>query len=245
MFKEAEELDLLLKAAAKEPDDSEEDEDAEKEYMKGDEDEDEEDEDSGYDEKYLKKHMKRYMKGHKSEMKKNMKDLGLFTKAMSDMADSAQRDINDHQAEATLIDGTEMFKAFADVTEKMGKIMSKQAHDLAEIKSVLVEQSVIARASGATLVKAAEMLDRDLSAPNPRKGMLFGTEKPDTGMMKAQNPSYSIGTVRQALFKAAKSGDQSAMKVMTEVESCFGNFSLIPPRSMQYIDSIMGTTGGK
>lgn len=193
----------------------------EEEYEDEDEDEDE------YNEEYVKKYLKRYAKENEEEFKKFCKEMGILQKAIRNKVPEGI------EADAVMIDGTGMFKAFAEFADAVTKEMKKIKQDIADIKMATVHSAAIAHATGEVVAKAyANNYEKSKIAP---KGTMFKAIKQDAKM--------DISTIKQALYKAAINGDQKAPLVMTKLESCGGNLNLLGDETINYISNLLRNGG--
>lgn len=252
-MQEIDDLKLLLKASKDDDDDEKDDDDAtpnldidinaggegdeddedEKKEMRGGKGKGKGDDDSGeYDVKYIKKYLKKYAKENDDDFKKFCKDMGVLKKAVTDLADSEGVD----EADAVLIDGTSMFKAFNDLAEGLVEAVAALKGEVNEIKDVLIENTVLSKASSSVLVKAAETLDSMGSIPEPSRGVRVAAMPAERAnpLMKGD-----FTTIKRALLKAAENGDTRAFSAMTKVESCYGNLAMVGEDTLKYIQTII------
>lgn len=227
----------LLKAAA-EPDGDED----------GDDDDNDGDGNKGekgkkkdeFNAEYMKKYMKRYLKESPEDAKKFMKDAGLMKAAVQEAAEPTGLD----DAEMTVIDGTEMFKAFSGFTTHMLKAYDALNSKVDALMKMGAETSLIQKAAGTVLVKAATTIDTFGSQPQPVRSVQHvpaqvQANAAGTPLQKAA--ALGIGVLRQKLLKAATSGGtdaHQAASVLTQIESCGGNLGRLNPASQRFIESL-------
>ena len=211
-----------------------------------DDDDDDDDEKKGYNAEYMKKYFKRYMKENKDDVEEYAGQLGMLKKAMSQAVD----DVEMSGADATLVDGTEMFKAFVDIVNTLADSQQVIYEKLADLESHVAYNTELSKASGNVLIKAAETLEGNYSEPNKVKGAVSATQLPVGGqgqpmgsmggnsnlLSKAQ--SIGVNEIKHKLLKAAEAGQAEAISVMTQIESCFGNLSKLPQKSLQFINNL-------
>lgn len=204
----------------------------------GKDNEEEGDEEEEYDEEYMKKYMKKFLKKNNKFVQSLM---GLQKAVDTAYENAAQHD--DLTAEVTMIDGTEMFKAFQGATDAFVKALVTVCDRLDALEEQVSSQNDITMASGEVLVKAVETLEALASTPAPVKSQLVGKGAPMQKAVSAQSagdnasaaPEIGITDAKRILVKAAAAGDGVAGKVLTQVESCFGNMGLLPASSLKYI----------
>lgn len=244
-MKEIDELKLLLKASKDEDEDEDveeptlfdvdEDDEEDKKEMRGrkgkgaKKKEEEEDEEGKYDAHYIKKFLKKYAKDNEEEFKKFCKDIGVLKKAVVDAAEDAETD----EADAVLVEGTEMFKAFADFAEKTTEAIIDIKEKLNEMSEIVMGQAAITKASSDVLVKAAEMIASLEDSAGMYKGVVYHNSE-EKGQKK-----LDITAIKSRLLKAAQEGDPKAFNAMTKVESCYGNLALVGADTISYIKKLM------
>lgn len=235
-MKEIDDLKLLLKAAEDEDEEQpslfdadeeeEEDEDEEKKEMRkdakkmkkrGNEDDDE------YDAKYIKRYLKKYAQENDNDFKKFCKEIGVLKKAVEEAAN-----VDTDEADAVLVDGTSMFKAFSDFAEIVSESLVEMNGKVNEILKIASAQAAVVKAQSDVLINAAEMLEEGtpmykgiVSAPDGRR-----------------ENKLDINRVKHLLYKAAQNGDQRAFNAMTKVESCYGNLNLLGAETIKYISTL-------
>lgn len=206
-------------------------------------DKDDDDDDANdYNETYMKKNMSKFMKNNPGFMKK----MGYMKKAIDDAYDVANND-GDLEAEATMVDGTEIFKSFKEMTNTMLKAFISLADRVDDIENQVAFNNELSAANGEVLIKACETLEQISNVPLPPKSQLV-----DFSLHKAKNQPENPGgsnTLQKAmnlgihgakkiLVKAAMDGNSDAGRVLTQVESCFGNLQLLPPNSLKVITDL-------
>jgi len=215
---EIEQLNLLLKASEDEGDE-------------GGEGTDE------YDEEYCKKYLKRYLKENPDEAKGFTPDLKPLKKAMDDATNAIEGLDN---ADATLIDGTEMVKAFIDLGNGLIKAFEDLCADVTELKVMSAANTDLAKASGSVLAKAATVIDEIGKTPLGKRSVdsipvaLTGE---GSALLKAKG---GFNEIRGLLVKAIESGDRRASNVITEYEISRGNIARLSPHTIKTIEAIVG-----
>lgn len=210
-----------LQKAEKEKDDDKDDKDE-----KGDE----------YNESYMKKYMKKFMANNPDYASK----MGKMKKALDNAYDASESDMA--EAEAVMLDGTEMFQTFKDLGDGLLKAFSDLSGRLESIEQSVGIQHELSKASGTILVKAVESLNTLSSVPKQVKGQLTGQtiQKADNSQGNLQKASsLGIRGIKDLLLKAVHSGNHSAGTIITEVESCRGNLTLLPGTSVNFINSLI------
>jgi len=234
--------------AAKKKEGEDKEDESKLKFEKGDEDDKDDDDkddkkkDDGdkYDDKYMKKYMKKFMRQNPDYMSQ-------MGKAKTDI--DAEHDLasknGDLQAEATMIDGTEIFKSFKTMSANFLKAVVAFDERLSRIEKNLVFNNEVASLSGEILIKASETIDQMASMPAPLRARLAAQtmqkaksetadgEKAETVFQKALSLGFSGS--KKVLMKAVMDGNSEAGRVLTQVESCFGNLSLLPPTSLRLI----------
>jgi hypothetical protein len=196
---------------------------------KGEDDEKEKDD---YDAEYMKKHMAKYMKENPSSMKKaentNVSEMQTMQKAVSNEFGESENNLEG--ADATIVDGTEMFKAFANFTETMTKAVNAISSRLDNIEGITVSLDELGRAQGEVLVKAATILDSMGKTPESVKGKvtaaITGEEAKKGPLQKAAD--MGIAGMKTVLMKAIQSGNMNAGNILTQVECSGNDISRIP-----------------
>lgn len=206
--------------------------------------------------KYLKsgkgkKNLERFMK----EVKKSDSSMGDLFKSMTDVTDYDDPD-DLESASAVLIEGTGIFKAFRDFASQYGEFgenLAKSMVDLEEkvenLEGLIQYNTELAKAIGGVIGQLSESINGISSQPNPVKGMVksmipqipSGNNR-DAVLAKANQ--VGIAGIKKALVKAAKEDTDEniradAMKAITSVESCFGNFELLPDGALKTINNVL------
>lgn len=201
------------------------------------------DKDDEYSEAYMKNNMSKFMKNNASYMKK----MGYMQKAVDNAYEAADNG-GELEAEVTMVDGTEMFKAFKEMSEHFLKAVTSISERLDGVEEQVDFANKISVAAGEVLVKASESLDKISSEPLTPKSQMVGQPElhkaaikdvPADGnqvLQKAMN--MGVGGAKKILIKAAMDGNGEAGRVLTQVESCFGNMTLLPASSLKLIASL-------
>lgn len=199
-----------------------------------------------YDPEYMAKYMKRYMKDMgKDKATSYMKDLGYMTKAMDRAFEDVEGALDD--SDATLVDGTEFFKAFSNGFGELAKAVSSISERLETIEGEVGHATALNEAVGEVLVKAEKRRTSEYEAnakePQPRQGVDVGP------MQKAADPTAREGEQRPFLnpkhaaphlLKATREGDQEAGVALSALEVSRGDLTRIAPNHRRKIEMIMG-----
>lgn len=215
--------------------------------------------DDDYDEEYMKKYMKRFMKNNKEYMGKYMKKAADFGAEVIDEFNSRSQELED--AEAVLVDGTDMFKAYAEFTQNMLKAFTELHGEVESLRNDVAYGNEINKAAGQVLIKADKVLGEISKQPNSAKGVQHmqkaaqatgGAIQPNNNggqagegqgvLQKAQ--SLGVGGAKQLLIKAMQDGNQSAGRAITELESCGGNMARLPQSTLHLISNLHTAAGG-
>lgn len=201
-------------------------------------DEDDSDDDD-YDAKYMKRNMPRYMKENQS----GNKDMKKMKKAVDHEADSVSDELED--AEAVLINGTDMFKASQEHAEKTTQVIESLSNSQEQNTSLL-------KALSSVVLEMGEQIQKMGSEAQPRKSVLNAGEtkliKADTGDQSENAPLQKAAEymqkntllgIKKLVLKAMSTGDQKAGIVVTELESCFGDLNLLPNSSQKYVADLI------
>ncbi len=199
-----------------------------------------------YNEAYMKKNLSKFMKDNPDYMKGMMGKMGMMKKAVDDAFISAEDD-GDLSAEVTMVDGTEMFKAFKEMGNEFIKAAQVFADRLENIERAVGYSNDVSQGIGEVLIKASETLESISSAPMPTKTRFVGdsslqkakssNDTPQETMQKAARAVQTLGIAgaKKVLMKASMEGNTEASKVVTQLESCFGNMGLLPAKSIKLI----------
>lgn len=207
--------------------------------------EDEPDDDDDYDETYMKKHMKKFT-GKNPDY---MKNAGYMKKAKDgmDAAYSSAKGDGDLVADATMIEGTEMFNQFMTLTGAFMKALEVQGERIEKLEESIQYSNEIVAASGEVLIKASETLDKVATEPNPVKTQTVGSS---VSFQKAAAPTIpathkelmeevqnlDFRQVKQTLFKAAtENGNGQAGLLLSKVEMANGNLARLDPQILKSI----------
>lgn len=215
----------LLKANSSESEDDEEEDDGEK----------------GYNEQYMKKYMKRFMKENKDYMLKNMKGLGRMKKAVDLEVDNIENELPD--AEAVLINGTDMFKASQELGEKFVNVLEGLIPQLQYITQ-------LQKAQGSVIIEMAGQIDAIGSAPQPRKSVVNADEAPLTKAQPEQGTSLqkaaefmkanSYSEVKRSVLKAfQETQSPQASVAISQLDMCGGDLTRLPKHTIDYIASLV------
>lgn len=212
-------LETLLKADGGEGGDGDE----------SNEDSEPEDDGDEYDASYMKKHMKRFMKDEESYMKKYMKDMH---KAFSDAIPDP--DILESH-EATLIDGTEFFKAFAELGNGLLKAVGEINARVQTLEKSVAQSESLTKASAAVVADIRRQQARIVSNPVGAPRAVAGVES----MQKAE----PVGVrVRKELLIKATTGTEDerarASSVLARFEIANYDVSRLPPADQNYVKTI-------
>lgn len=198
-----------------------------------------------YDDKYMAKHFKRFMKENKEDVGKYAEQLGLLKKALDDVVEDIE---GIEEADATLVEGTEFFKAFTDLAGKMVDSFNEQIVTLNEkvdsLAEILGYNQELAKASADVLIKTAEKVEDVSEEPLKRKGVdqggLKGDEDKgkDSPLQKAADLSFI--EIKRLVLKAAQDGNNQAAGVVTDLDCCGGNYKRLPDSSLLLIEELAG-----
>jgi len=194
-------------------------------------DEDEDD----YKPEYMRKHMKKYLKDNSDEAQKFMKELGTFHKAVTDIDDDTI--IDEH--EATVIDGTDIFKAFAGFADALIKAQAAQNERLERIEDAIAFNNELSKASGSVLADAARTVESIGSIPNPLRGRFSANIPLGEGTPLAKAQKLGQPKVMTLLMKAAREGNEKAIEAVPFVEISGGDYSRLPENHRAVIEQVV------
>lgn len=196
------------------------------------------DDDDDYDEAYMKKHLKRYMKANKEEAKEYAQELGFLKKSFTDSVSALE---NVEEAEAVLVDGTGIFKAFTDLAGALVEKISDLKEEIADLRSNLEYQGELTKASGEVLIKSFETVEALAQAPAPRRGVTSVPQtvvtQSDSPLQKAKGMNYR--EIKRMVLKAAQEGNSEAAELVTSLDICGGNLRMLSPEDLKTIDSLV------
>lgn len=198
------------------------------------EDDDEGEDGKDYDSKFMRKHMRRYLKENRDEATKFMKDAGYMQKAVTDAIGNLD---GIEEAEAVVIDGTEVFKAQSEFNAQMLKAFNTFSKRLSSIEDAVSFSNDIAKASGKVLVDAQSSIAGLSAQPMPRRGVSSAGQEAGTQMTKAQK--LGPAGVKEILLNKAMAGDQEAGRALSHLETAGGNFRMLSPQINAKIESIV------
>lgn len=183
-----------------------------------------------YNKGYCKKYMKRYMAENPEEAREAFKGMEKMKKAMDDEV-AGLPDVD--SADATLVNGTGMFKAFSGFAAEVTSILKAQAERIDELTGLMSYNTAIAQAAGAVLVKAQRQVEEAGSQPLPVRGIQSAPQP----MQKAADP----GKTKNVLLKAAASGDDNARVLLTQFESAHGRLEFLEPADAARINHYLAS----
>ena len=220
--------------------------------MKGDDKGDDDDDDDDDDSK-----MEKYMKSKKGM--KYMKKMGYgHMKKADELSDSAEALLKATQGtdlegvEAVIIDGTDLVKALVETNQSLLKAVIDLSDRLESVEGNIEYSTELQKATGEVLVENASVLQKAASVPDSRKSVLAGdagVELPSSDkngrLQKAEQTAARIGfpKAKQVVMKAAMDGNASAMKLVTKMESAFGNFNMLKAQDLVLIDVLAESEG--
>ncbi len=179
-----------------------------------------------YDPEYMKKHMKKYMK----ENPQSAEDLGFLKKAVTEPLNHLD---GVEEADAVLVDGTEVLKAVGDSLCKMADMIGCLSGKVDAMESG--QNFALQKAIGGAVVKVSETVDKIASAPNLQKGLNFASQhNKDNSLIKADGK-----VIKNALMKAVSSGNDRALTIMTNFESSGGNIQRLQQNDVAFINNLL------
>jgi len=184
---------------------------------------------------YMRKNMKRYLKENAEEAQNYMKEAGLLSKAVMDQYDEGT--VEDH--DATVIDGTDMFKAFVAFTDNMVKAFTSVSERLEAIEDAVAFNNELNKASGSVLLGTAKIVDNIGAMPNPVRSQLAGAGAEGGGSPLQKAQSLGMRRVVDLLIKAAQNGNRDAATAVSYVEIAGGINERLPANVIPIIDSVI------
>lgn len=208
--------------------------------------EDNSDSEDSYNEAYMKKYMKQFSSKNPDYMKK----MGFMKKAIDTQVAVAGEN-NDLSVDATMIDGTELFKTFQEFAGTLLKAFEIQNERIAELEEKIQFSNDVVAASGEVLIKASETLDKIAELPAPLKSQQVA----DPALIQKAQPVHSISSrddllqkakdldirqVKDALFKAAtEQNNQAAGLALSKLEMSGNRLQLLDPATLRTVTSIV------
>ena len=208
--------------------------------QKAGKDGDDNDDDDEYDTK-----MQKYMVSDKGKMymKKYMKDKGYVMGKATDLPDvdqfaAAAAAVDTEGADAVYVEGTGMIKAFTELANKQNEVIGDLSNQVSALTQNVAQGVELTKAAGGVQVGMAEYFQGKQKEVNLRKGVALGPDGNPEGIPEVLMKANTMGKrgLIQSLMQKAVEGDQTARRVITEIESV-PNFGYLPQHSMAYIEN--------
>lgn len=184
-----------------------------------------------------------YSYNKKGKKKGYNKKMGYAKKARDLETEYDNRQSEFDEADAVVVDGTDMFNLFKAFAGDVNKFMNHISKRMEILETHAEYQTQLAKASGTVLIDNSKVFSSFAKTPNLVRGIdnipVGSNEQNNTQeLIKAKIQKVvgmGIPGIKGILMKAVLNGNQNAGKALTQIECCHNNLKLIPSESMQLI----------